>query len=103
MLIQQAVSAVSGMTLLYMHCVVKFFFSFLAIFLSILLARSYPSNTSDIANLTMSKSFISRTVAKSVQAVEQGEGVGVTVRRSIGTPRLRNLSPFLMLYVRSLQ
>lgn len=41
--------------------------------------------------------FVSRTVAKSVQAIEQGEGVGVTVRRSIGTPRLRNLSPFLML------
>ena len=38
----------------------------------------------------------SRSVLKSVYAVEQSEGAGARVRRSIGTPALRNLSPFLM-------
>lgn len=32
-----------------------------------------------------------------LQAIEQAEGAGARVRRSIGTPKLRNLSPFLML------
>ena len=39
----------------------------------------------------------SRIVGKSVYAKEVKEGVGATVRRSIGTASLRNLSPFLML------
>ena len=30
-------------------------------------------------------------------AQEQAEGAGATVRRSIGTPQLRNFTPFLML------
>ncbi|KAJ5026972.1 RmlC-like cupin domain-containing protein [Bipolaris maydis] len=38
-----------------------------------------------------------RKIAKSFLAVEQSEGAGARVRRSIGTPKLRNLSPFLML------
>lgn len=38
----------------------------------------------------------SRSVVKSVYAQETPEGVGATVRRSIGTPALRNISPFLM-------
>jgi len=38
----------------------------------------------------------SRSVTKAVYAQETPEGVGATVRRSIGTPALRNLSPFLM-------
>merc|ERR1712072_681231 len=46
---------------------------------------------------TMSRASTSRTLAKAVKASEQSEGVGATVRRSIGTPALRNLSPFLML------
>lgn len=41
--------------------------------------------------------LISRTVARAVKSVPTPEGKGVTVRRSIGTPKLRNLSPFLML------
>jgi len=45
----------------------------------------------------MSRASTSRTLAKAVKATEQSEGVGATVRRSIGTPALRNLSPFLML------
>lgn len=40
---------------------------------------------------------VSRAIRKVILAVEQSEGVGAKVRRSIGTPSLRNLSPFLML------
>ncbi len=40
---------------------------------------------------------IPRTIRFAFQALEQSEGVGARVRRSIGTPKLRNLSPFLML------
>lgn len=39
----------------------------------------------------------SRGIAKIFEAIEQSEGAGATVRRSIGTPKLRNFSPFLML------
>lgn len=39
----------------------------------------------------------SRSVKQKVLSVEQGEGVGARVRRSIGRPELRNLQPFLML------
>ena len=38
-----------------------------------------------------------RKIQKSFLAIEQSEGVGARVRRSIGTPQLRNFSPFLML------
>ena len=38
-----------------------------------------------------------RQIKQAFLAVEQSEGVGARVRRSIGTPKLRNFSPFLML------
>ncbi|MFP5419559.1 MAG: pirin family protein [Gammaproteobacteria bacterium] len=38
-----------------------------------------------------------RTIRQRVRAQEVTEGAGVTVHRSIGTPALRNLDPFLML------
>lgn len=38
-----------------------------------------------------------RGIQKIFEAIEQSEGAGATVRRSIGTPKLRNFSPFLML------
>jgi redox-sensitive bicupin YhaK (pirin superfamily) len=38
-----------------------------------------------------------RTIAKTFLAIEQSEGAGARVRRSVGTPKLRNFSPFLML------
>ena len=38
-----------------------------------------------------------RTVDRIIQTREVTEGAGVTVHRSIGTPALRNLDPFLML------
>jgi len=40
---------------------------------------------------------VTRVPTKVVYAHETPEGVGAIVRRSIGTPALRNLSPFLML------
>ncbi|CAK7198252.1 RNA pol II transcription cofactor [Sporothrix eucalyptigena] len=38
-----------------------------------------------------------RHIRKVFLAIEQAEGAGARVRRSIGTPALRNFSPFLML------
>ena len=38
-----------------------------------------------------------RAIAKAFLATEQPEGAGARVRRSIGSPHLRNLSPFLLL------
>ena len=38
-----------------------------------------------------------RSIRQLVPALEVTEGAGVTVHRSIGTPALRNLDPFLML------
>ncbi|KAI1329283.1 RmlC-like cupin domain-containing protein [Xylariaceae sp. FL0255] len=40
---------------------------------------------------------VPRAIRKVFLAVEQAEGAGARVRRSIGTPNLRNFSPFLML------
>ncbi|XP_070553469.1 pirin-like isoform X2 [Ptychodera flava] len=39
----------------------------------------------------------SRTVAKAILSVEQSEGVGARVRRSVGRPELKSFDPFLML------
>lgn len=41
--------------------------------------------------------FIPRLVAKVIPAIEQSEGVGARVRRSIGTSAARHFTPFLML------
>lgn len=38
-----------------------------------------------------------RGIQKIFEAREQAEGAGATVRRSIGTPKLKNFTPFLML------
>lgn len=38
-----------------------------------------------------------RRISRFFHAIEQSEGAGARVRRSIGTPKLRNFSPFLML------
>ncbi|KAK9424587.1 putative Pirin [Seiridium unicorne] len=42
-------------------------------------------------------STVPRGIRKVFLAIEQAEGAGARVRRSIGTPQLRNFSPFLML------
>ena len=41
--------------------------------------------------------FKSRNPDKKVLSIEQSEGVGARVRRSIGRPELRSFDPFLML------
>lgn len=56
-------------------------------------APPHSSDTDYHANMSRT----SRTITKAVKALEQSEGVGAAVRRTIGTPELRNLSPFLML------
>lgn len=38
-----------------------------------------------------------RAVLKAVPGMQLSEGAGVQIRRTVGTPRLRNLDPFLML------
>lgn len=40
---------------------------------------------------------VPRAIRQAFLAVSQAEGAGARVRRSIGTPKLRNFSPFLML------
>jgi hypothetical protein len=47
--------------------------------------------------------FISRHPALKILSVEQSEGVGARVRRSIGRPELRSFDPFLMLVQESLE
>ena len=61
---------------------------------------STRSSTAPIALYSTSRSAnmtTPRAIQKAFLAVEQSEGVGARVRRSIGTPQLRNFSPFLML------
>lgn len=58
-------------------------------------SNKWATPTAEDAQLP--KQLISRHVARIMKSIPTAEGQGVTVRRSIGTPRLRNLSPFLML------
>ena len=53
--------------------------------------------TQQTASKAQTSALLSRTVAKKVLAIETPEGAGALVRRSIGTPALKNISPFLML------
>ena len=58
-------------------------------------------STKSVSSLSRSQGIGTMTSPRSVQkaflAVSQSEGMGARVRRSIGTPNLRNFSPFLML------
>ncbi|KAI1337539.1 RmlC-like cupin domain-containing protein [Xylariaceae sp. FL0016] len=47
--------------------------------------------------LVANEMSVPRAIRKVFLAVEQAEGAGARVRRSIGTPQLRQFSPFLML------
>ncbi|KAK4189909.1 RmlC-like cupin domain-containing protein [Podospora australis] len=49
------------------------------------------------ATMASTARIIPRAIRKAFLAVEQSEGAGARVRRSIGTPSLKNLTPFLML------
>ncbi|KAI9819522.1 MAG: hypothetical protein M1827_006971 [Pycnora praestabilis] len=53
--------------------------------------------TQDPSVLLDSQMSVSRAIRQAFLAVEQAEGAGARVRRSIGTAKLRNFSPFLML------
>ncbi|KAL2157755.1 hypothetical protein VTH06DRAFT_5023 [Thermothelomyces fergusii] len=59
-------------------------------------SASQTSSTMAAANSTAAR-LLPRLIRQSVFAVEQAEGAGARVRRSIGTPKLRNLNPFLLL------
>ncbi|OAA69702.1 pirin [Cordyceps fumosorosea ARSEF 2679] len=59
--------------------------------------RTAAIHTSASMSATTTDSPVPRTIRKAFLAVEQAEGQGARVRRSIGTPALRNLTPFLML------
>ena len=49
------------------------------------------------SGIEITKMSTARTIRQIFLAIEQSEGAGARVRRSIGTPKLRNFSPFLML------
>ncbi|KAI9746071.1 MAG: hypothetical protein M1818_000752 [Claussenomyces sp. TS43310] len=86
-------------------------FSFSVAFFSIFYGQFLLSNLKDFTTFvaattnkftsTPSSSIaempVSRQIRKAFLAIEQAEGAGARVRRSIGTPQLRNFSPFLML------
>ncbi|KAK4246957.1 RmlC-like cupin domain-containing protein [Corynascus novoguineensis] len=55
------------------------------------------SQTSTMAAVNTTTKLLPRLIRQSFLAIEQSEGAGARVRRSIGTPKLRNFSPFLML------
>lgn len=64
-------------------------------------AREFTSTPNHLKeeqdHLSVTEMSVPRAIRKVFLAVEQSEGAGARVRRSIGTPSLRNLSPFLML------
>lgn len=56
-----------------------------------------PTTASETQKTPATNMSVPRAIRKVFLAVEQAEGAGARVRRSIGTPQLRNFSPFLML------
>ena len=52
---------------------------------------------SSLSGVKYAKMTTPRAIKQAFLAKEQSEGQGARVRRSIGTPKLRNFSPFLML------
>lgn len=55
------------------------------------------TDADDNKHLFATDMSVPRAIRKVFLAIEQAEGAGARVRRSIGTPQLRNFSPFLML------
>lgn len=56
------------------------------------------TNTNILGNtFTTHNMTTPRAIQKTFLAIEQSEGAGARVRRSIGTPKLKNFTPFLML------
>lgn len=60
-------------------------------------AKDQPPAPAQQIHTATTNMSVPRAVRKAFLAVEQAEGAGARVRRSIGTPQLRNFSPFLML------
>ena len=58
--------------------------------------RNLSMSTTTTHNITTPTS-IPRAIARAIPSVEQDEGVGARVRRSIGNMAVRNFTPFLML------
>lgn len=61
------------------------------------LLQTHPLDLPPGTHLTVTNMSLPRAIRKVFLAPEQAEGVGARVRRSVGTPQLRNFSPFLML------
>ncbi|EEH33677.2 pirin [Paracoccidioides lutzii Pb01] len=62
--------------------------------------NTIPGAISSIQSITLhplSDMSVPRAIRMAFAAIEQAEGAGARVRRSIGTAKLRNFSPFLML------
>lgn len=62
----------------------------------IITTTAFPSQL-ETDTMTTTAAQVSRSVVKSILAIETSEGAGAMVRRSIGTSQLRNFTPFLML------
>lgn len=59
--------------------------------------QQQPSITNTPIVRPVDEMALPRAIRQAFLAIEQGEGAGARVRRSIGTAKLRNFSPFLML------
>ncbi|EAS36837.3 pirin [Coccidioides immitis RS] len=64
---------------------------------SISIIRAPDSSSAQSTVPIASQMSIPRAIRQAFLAIEQPEGAGARVRRSIGTAKLRNFSPFLML------
>ncbi|KAL3465359.1 RmlC-like cupin domain-containing protein [Aspergillus heterothallicus] len=58
---------------------------------------SHFYNPEEQTAFEITRMSVARKIRTVFLAIEQAEGAGARVRRSIGTPKLRNFSPFLML------
>lgn len=65
--------------------------------LIIFTTNNSSSNIINSSDTMAAKASVPRAIRKAFLAIEQAEGAGARVRRSIGTPQLKNFSPFLML------
>ncbi|KAJ0107795.1 hypothetical protein J7T55_000057 [Diaporthe amygdali] len=60
-------------------------------------STSTTDSSPEEQQITTTNMSVPRAIRKAFLAIEQAEGAGARVRRSIGTPQLKNFSPFLML------
>ena len=75
-------------------------YTFLALQLKFITSLTFITGSTPPNQLVVSlpaNMSIPRAIRQAFLAIEQAEGAGARVRRSIGTAKLRNFSPFLML------